>query len=290
MTEYAVIAGLCVLVAIPVLALLGGHMNVRFDGMIPAYQPAQITHANAPSSGGPGPITPSPISPQGQTSGTWINNQALGREVQTAGANGATTVLASQLELLGKQQLEAGQISQAQYTQMLALANQGHRLANMEGLLENVVSGLRSAQDFSDQTVVFEGKEYEVSDLIAQLGFHQSYDDGLLSNPMQSANLANPEMKTFINLYNQVVSSGALENPATQAEVQRLATQIATINDAFVYAAQDLGWDYTIQPEEFTSSAAERIMNLDASTTTHNGSTSICRYGNGQDSGKNCSG
>lgn len=289
-SEYGLIGGILVLITLPVLVLLGSNLNGSFQAMVP--QPSQTAKVTATGNSGfgTGEITV-PVNSSGvPLTGLYYSTQALAKEVQTAGANGATQVLASQLEQLAKQNLEAQKITQEQYGQIIALANQGHRLASLSAILENAAANAVSSDDFMNDSITVDGQEASMADLIYLLGFHQAYSDGLLQDPMQSAHLANPEMKVFIDLYQKVASSGTLADPAVAQEIQRLSIQIATINDALIFAAQDLGWDDTITPMDFTSATASRIANFNASTTTDQHSATICKYGNGQDSGAHCSG
>ncbi len=289
LAEYSLIAGMIVLLAIPALFLLGGNISDMAQSMIapmPKNAKPSLNVASA-ASVAKGNSRHQPTNTLADALGfDAFSSKALAKEIQTAGANGATEVLANRIEQIAQQKLAAGEMTQDQFNRMMALANQGHRLAAMESLVEDAAAKASNPQAFMDQTIVFEGKKYTVADFGYLFGFSQS--GGLLSNPLDSARLAYPEMKTFISMYDQVVASGALTDAATQAEVKKLASDIANINDSVLFAMQDLGWDESIQPSDFTGSAAARVANLDASGKTNQKSGKLCTYGHGKDNGSQC--
>lgn len=289
LAEYSLIAGMIVLLAIPALFLLGGNISDMTQSMIapmPKNAKPSLNVAGA-ASVAKGNSLNQPTNTLADALGfDAFSSKALAKEIQTAGANGATEVLANRIEQIAQQKLAAGEMTQDQFNRMMALANQGHRLAAMESLVEDAAAKASNPQAFMDQTIVFEGKKYTVADFGYLFGFSQS--GGLLSNPLDSARLAYPEMKTFISMYDQVVASGALTDAATQAEVKKLASDIANINDSVLFAMQDLGWDESIQPSDFTGSAAARVANLDASGKTNQKSGKLCTYGHGKDNGSQC--
>lgn len=291
MAEYSLIAASVACLVLPALLFLGGNLNRSMQGMLPAPPlPKQdVGVASVPSQN---PANAAALqSVQLIINGVDLSSsQNLAKEIQTAGANGATAILANRIEQIAQQKLDAGEISPEQYKTLIALANQGHSLGAMEKLVETAAANSSSAQAFMDQKLTFEGKDYSMADFAYQMGFTQAYSEGLLANPLGSANLANPAMKTFISLYDQAVASGALSDPATQAEVKKLASDIANINDSVLFALQDLGWGESITPTDFTASTATRIAGMDASTKTNQNAAGICTAGNGQDTGSQCSG
>lgn len=294
LNEYALITALVVIVSIPAFTLFGRNVQNQFTSMNMVKSPT-ISILNPPSDKtAPSDPTapPSAVTPQapGNTSFTNPSFKEIASSVQTAGANGATNLLANSIEQIAKQQLADGKITQNQYNQLAALANQGHRLADMEALIETAAKDPKIPNNqLFDQDVMFEGKSTTLKNLFDNIGFTQKYSAGLLSNPLESGPLASPETKVFIDLYNQAIASGALSDPAASNQVKLLASQIATISDTLVFAAQDRE-DSTISTSDVTQNMVSRLNSYNGSNITNENSKGICTVGNGSDADGKCSG
>lgn len=288
MTEYSLISVLVLCLGLSALPLLGKNLNVSIQGTVDTLQKPQKQGLEVISTGGNSRIKPPdvliPKSAQLTTNGIDLSSyQSLAKEIQTAGANGTTEIMADRIEVLAHEKLAQGEITQAQYNQLVALANQGHRLGALNKLAEEFVANASPGTNFKDQTVIFDGKRYTLSEFTSLFGFHQPYEEGMLTSPLDAGKFANTEMSTFIRFYDQAVANGALADPATQVEVKKLSADIASINDSVLFALDDLAFEAKIQPQEFTTSIVSRIAGMDAPQSTNQKSAVICNFGHGQD-------
>jgi hypothetical protein len=207
------------------------------------------------------------LTPQEQT----LLEQPLVDKLQTTGANGTTEVLAKQLELLAAQLLADGKITEEQSDAILRLANQGHYIGYLEGLIE---------QSTSQQTpLILNGQTYQPWDLASQLGFIGAGPTTFSNTDLLSSTYASnqePEMAKFIALYQEVVASGAASDPMVASTIQSAATQIASVGEAM---EDTIYWD----------SSGINLNNQLASRVTQMNSAYICTAGNFTDSGLLCS-
>lgn len=292
LTEYSLI-GLCVIgLTIPALVLLSGAMKGQVSGLLSPPDTGSIQAAATGSlKTDPNKSATGTNHPAGPHSA--INIPAslytdLSRSVQTAGANGATKVLANRIATISQEQLAAGKIDQAQFNALMALANQGHHIAQIEKLIETAAAETPQGGDaFRDKMITFDGKQLAIYDLYGDIGFKQDYSEGLLTNPFDTQIESGPEMKQFIALYNQAKASGALNNPAISDELGQLAMQIASIADSMGFAGQDISKNI-LSTSEIKQDIATRLAEFDASGRTNRNSSQICGLGNGEDSGTNC--
>jgi Flp pilus assembly pilin Flp len=286
-TEYALAISLVTVVAFGALSLLGNSLSGQFGQM--ASQPGTTSMLHPPSDSAAGNSTGAgPSSPGNRSGGIHATNistiEEVGKTVETAGANGTTTMLADNLTKLAKEQLAAGLITEAQASTLFKLANQAYHLAEAEAAIEKVAQGKNlSKEAFDSSTVTIDGKQTTVKALLDSLGFSQAYDRGLLADPLNAMDYAHEEMATLLTLYNQAQASGALSNPAIKAQVQASTNQIASIADAFTFAAIDRTLDPAAN-SNLSASIASRLTDFsgNASTATAEHGDDICTVGNGQ--------
>lgn len=293
LNEYGLLGGLLVLAVIPALLLLGGNVTGLFKGLLakPAQAPA-IAATQVNPSGLPAGQSINTQSPAGniQTlttdNGTTVKlyTQAeLNKSVMTSGANGTTTLLAGQIEIIAKQLLDAGEIDAKQYQGIIDLANQGHKIAGIEKLLEDAAALYESdPKAFDSLKIQYEGESYTPLQLGKMLGYEDIYSMQWLSGQNES--------ETLYVMYENLKSSGALEDPVVQSNVEGLVNRINAIADGvqtFMYQT-----DNSTAPvlTEKIQDALATVPDPPASETTHQTSGEICTVGNGQDSGTNCQG
>lgn len=227
--------------------------------------------------------------------------------LETVGSNGTTDILAANLQSIAQQMLAQGKLSEEQYNQLIDLANQGHNLGIMEGLLED--AAIRSNGDknaFKLMPMTYKGQQHTTASLHTTL----SETIGNLENTI-SAQQIDPETKRIFGLYETVTGDnedkgkpifygrdlynfmnsymsasrqGALNDPTVQKVVRDLAMQIKTISVQTAAAA------YYSFDESNTELRLEDFSKNVASNVTHQNSAQICQNGNGtEENGIHCS-
>lgn len=236
--EYALLGVLVLALAIGTLAQLGGGLNVVFSHML-GSSPSQAQDGAVSAAGfdktSSEPValsfTSTPVSPllipdvitQPQSI------QQLTMMVQTTGANGATQTLADSLLHTAGELLAQGEIDESNYSKIVALANQGHRLAEIESAINGAAkqAGNNGGAGFISSQVQLDGKFYSGPDVVR-----------LISN-------ASPDVQNFNNLRNEVLQSITLKDPGQQALISQLSTDILNIANAVAtsgdYISQDGG-------------------------------------------------
>jgi Flp pilus assembly pilin Flp len=166
--------------------------------------------------------------------------------VQTIGANGATSQLAQELQALAKKMKDSGEIDQAEADKILALANQGFRLADLENLVETQSKNAGSTQAFLASSINFNGKTMSMQDVAGIIGYGTPTDltEDIKNDPnyMMSTQYASPETLTFLNLYNDATGVNGIQNQEAKNVVTKLSSEIAYLTDAvsnLIYGASD---------------------------------------------------
>lgn len=306
LSEYTLIGSLITLSAIVGIGLTGNNLSTVFKGLKndlrdqvehTASIRSQLASADIKAGNSPSlpqdPNTPLPTSSTAVNSGlslTMKNGATLdlpnypsdiAKSVYTLGANGTTNILADSIKTIADTQLANGAITQSQYNTLIALANKGHYIANIEETFQTVAASVGDGSAYFDTVVTVNGQRTNIADLSTELGFRNylSYDGSLPSDPLKEP--AYGDAQDFINLYQSVVKSGALNDPAVKAIVTDAAKQIALITGA-VDAARHNFHHGVISSTEFTDNTASMLI--------HNNSSTICTSGQGVDSGIQCAG
>jgi len=138
LTEYSLIALAIAVVSIAALRGMGSTLNISFQDMLGHKQPAITAPVQNPELTS---STQAQIQAQEQAT---ANNQTTGTEttannstVVTVGANGTTESYAQDILTKAQQALASGQITPAEFDMVSQLANKGHEIALIQGLLEN---------------------------------------------------------------------------------------------------------------------------------------------------------
>ncbi len=193
----------------------------------------------------------------------------------TSGANGVTKLLAKQLEVLASQLLSAGKITPEQAGLFQVLANQGHRIARIEQLLESACPNCTTKEQYAQQTVSFEGQTYHLSELAATIGWANSGFQNSFSP--QTPDLSK-ELSSFATALNDLQRSGALQDPDVQKQTDTLVTEIANLSESVEDNVTRLSVGLSSTP--LNKSLASDISNYD--------SMGICQSGKATDNGKHC--
>lgn len=184
---------------------------------------------------------------------------------QAVGANGNTETYAKKIMDQAKQSLASGNLTQEEYNIIVNLANKGHAIGQIQGLLQGALNQSGGNFDtYNNAQLNFNGKSYTPSELQALLQSNTT-DFGSLKQQASALNgvLYDPAMLQTISdsgnaIQNNSVLSQQVNNDAT-ANTGSIAQQ---------YEAGTLG---------------------KLSDDTHGESGTICVTGNAQDSGTNCS-
>jgi hypothetical protein len=276
--EYSLIGSLIALGC--VAGLLGAGKN--FAAMISGLKTEMSAHNQlAAAASKKAAILSSTTSPSGTSSVSTLLNltpqeqalleQPLAEKLQTTGANGTTELLAKQLEVVAAELLAEGKITEAQSNTILSLANQGHHLAELEGMVEQAVASQQG-------TITMNGQTDDLHTFVSQFAFsdlgpHQfSGNTDILSS--NYAAYQEPEMAKFVSLYQEVIASGAASDPLVASTIRSAATQIASIAES---------------TEDSIFGGVQSDFNLAlASRATQMNSAYICTAGNFSDNGLLC--
>lgn len=206
----------------------------------------------------------------------------LSTKLQTTGANGSTELFSQQIALSAQQMLDAGKIDQNQYDLLMKLANQGHQMAQIEGMIADAVQ--YAGGDLSklkSLTYSFNGQNYTAIELSHLIGFVVSSDsqtDLLAQDPSS----AGSELSNFMSLYNQALNSGIVSTPELQSTVNSAAYQIASLGEI----TEENLWRFSADKTNLTS--ATDLNNASAESATHINSGKICAAGDFLDNGVLC--
>jgi len=308
LAEYVLIAFVVLIASIPLVNIVGGSVEgvlgqilggMNQSVLAQAPNPAPLTPGGTPSTppttgGNPNPGVPtSPPSPPttgapGDMTMTLKDGTVLSLKnyledsksvVETTGTNGATMEILAQLDAMIAQLSKLPNVDPEQINRLQALANQGHKLADIEAAVAKAYTEVGSSDELATWTTTIQGQTYTGAQLTQVIGFWNptgSMGDGPqdLTNPL-STQWAQSETAAFINLYNDAKASGALSDPAIDALVTDAASKISYLTEITEHGA-------IVLPDE-ASLYANMASNM---SDTH--STNICSAGGGTDSGVAC--
>jgi len=285
LSEYGLVCALVGVAAVGGLVLLGGSLD---DALKNIWGQPSALQFSATASGNSGTSANSshPAPGMQEVTITLENGKTitlpqypadLGRTVQTIGVNGSTDLLAQNMKAMADAMLAAGEITPEQANGLIRLANQGHRIAEMEKAWEAAAAN-GPADSASDPIISFEGKMYTPDEFSTMTGYYtqQKVEVRDFSNEPTIG-----ELKTFQDLYKTVQNSGVLSEPSVQATVLDLFSQIAFLQESSNYTGDSVFRGET-PPTEMTKKIA--------SDTNDKFSAGICDTGKGKDSGVQCSG
>lgn len=316
LAEYVVIGGV-LLVAMLAVTGFSGELNGWFlglrDNMLgnvtasanaskvssQVAQAAMIQNAAGQSAqaGDPAAQTP-PSGSFSVPSGTANIKEVL----QTAGANGTTSLLLANIESAVPKLLADGKITPDQANQLSQLAKLGHQMAAIEKLLEDAAANCQgcTGTTYRNLQINYNGNNYTPLQLAQELQL-----DGSSGNliPVNSGSL----IDQFTTLQDKAIKT--ISDPAAQQFLGGLSNQIALIADATDGSVDDMG-SLGNTPANFNSYVADVATNesignglpdtapvvqiSDSNTgsqVTKADSTTICKAsGSGATNGNACAG
>lgn len=281
LTEYAFGASFVVVACIASMALV----SMNFKNLVALVREDMRTHQQAPiaallvQQGGMnsvgGPLSNEQLS---------VLESDLATKIQTTGANGSTVILAQQLASVAEMLLAEGKITQDQYNVLMALSNQGHKMAETQGMIEDA---LRLAggdfNKFNNMKFNVDGQTYTGMELARMVGFEGPKPvDFQNTNILETVSGSGSQMSKFLDLYNQALSTGALSDPIVKATVDSASTQIASIGET----TEDAIWQFSIDYIQLSNEAD--FAKVTGEHATQMNSSKICKAGNFKDNGVLC--
>lgn len=297
MIEYLLPAALVTVLVFASLPILGESFRQAL--VVPQGEGAlQNKNLSMRTYGNVDPQTRFNFETEAGTSNTGSNArlESLKEDIETLGGNGTTNKLLAELEDSTRKLLAEGKITPEQANQLQILANKGHRLAELQKLIEQAAD--RAGDNihvFDKSKVLFEGKAISMARATASLTYNnestktsETYElvrnlDPKLREQFgistEYTSIGRPLME-FFQAFGKAQDAGALNNPEAQAIVTGLAKDIAglTLNVANTSARIYLVKEFT--PAEFRKQQASNL--------THSDSAAICTTGGSEDNGRFC--
>jgi len=196
--------------------------------------------------------------------------------------------LANQISDAAALLLQQGKITQSQFDILMQLANQGHEIAQIEGLIQNAIMASNGDLNlYNNLSIVFNGQTYTPAQLAGMIGIYSRGPQDFTTSTVLDTFSANdphvePELSSFISLYNQAVSSGALSDPIALSTINSASEQIASLGEV----SEETSWQYGSGNTPVDSA---NLTTIQAQTATTMDSGNICRVGSFQDNGVLCS-
>jgi Flp pilus assembly pilin Flp len=320
LTEYGLVGGLVVIAVVTAVMLLGSRGEESLSRSHEAlfgqaesgglHQTAALLSQSSVLVPGATTLT---LTLQDGTVITLDNYPAnLGRAIETVGADGTTDMLAANLRTLARQLRDQGKITEAEYNQLADLANQGHRLAEIQRLIEGAAT--RAGGDkaaFNSQQIMFEGRgPYNALELALLVGgstrlpgntelgavgaeipqavrdtFEQYRPQAFasLNNNLQDFRIGT-EFQKLIQSKLAVDQGAYMRDPALRTVVDHLFGQIFQTSHTFT---QVVGLTTNIGGE-FEQYSPRALNQMTASTVNDTHSRSLCAAGGGVDTGVRC--
>lgn len=265
LVEYCICGGTVLLACVVGITLFSGNLGSWFellkqDMKRNAQVTAQATAEQQQSVSGSGTITEAQAE-AALSAGEDPQAEGSDQVVSVSGANGGT-VEAYVSDILGKakQSLDAGNLTQDEYNVIMKMANKGHDIAAIQGLLEgafNQSQGNSSA--YANTSLSFNGQTYTPAQLNAILETNISDFSSLKAQASTQIGVLYD-----VNLLSTIDTSGA-----------------HIINNGFSSMQQNQTAASFIQYQN------EGVAG--GSASTHQESATVCTAGSYQDSGTQCS-
>lgn len=223
----------------------------------------------------------------------------LRQYIEVVGSDGTTEMIVANLRLLMAQLKDAEKIDEVQFNKLSALADQGHRLAEILKTLKQAAQSANGNKTAYDQAMpMFEGRPTTVPWLTQALGgpsplsLECNCGNGSISLVSQEtlayfgwSSAGNPsigpEMAAFLNAYQGALDSGALKDPAIETIVHQLTLDIRDLSTNTGTSS----WN-AYHPDGKSNPAS--LEKTTADQYAHGDSSNICSTGGGQDTGTYC--
>jgi hypothetical protein len=218
------------------------------------------------------------------------NTGSMEALVETAGASGTTNVLLESLINAASLQLQGGKISQASYDQIINLSNKGHRLADVQGLVEKTFAQCNGDltcyktayveyENFTHLLVNLDDMTANTHQYTEQASSMTTVNGGKLGAThmlLQPSGHGNWWMKDFLTQW-ETVQGELSGNAELKAMVDRLSLEIAVVNGTASIAINNFQSGearHAIQVGALNASVAEAVSRYN--------SQKICETGQGK--------
>jgi hypothetical protein len=175
LTEYSLIALAIAVVSITALMGMGKTLNISFQDML-GHKQAPVAAVTAPvqnpqlTSTAQAQIQAQQQAATGNQTTTGMQSAPNNSTVVTVGANGTTESYAQDILTKAQQALASGQITPAEFDIVSQLANKGHEIALIQGLLENAFQQSNgNSTVYANTPLPFNGQIYTPAQLNAVL-------------------------------------------------------------------------------------------------------------------------
>lgn len=235
--------------------------------------------------------------------------RSLSQSIETVGTDGTTTLLADNILSLAKQLLEKEEITQEQFNNLSDMANQAHRMGELQSLVKQAASDANGDREkflgmklsygpFSgmkpDEISFLAGRTHQggginpslvnsvPEDLQATL-LH--YEPSLLAFNERAYQWSDikvgPEMLQFLQFSKAANDSGALKNPAVKQFVDLMAGDVFSVANNFNFQTSSISTFEDYNPAQLEQNMADSY--------THHDAMAICSAGGTEDTGVYCS-
>jgi Flp pilus assembly pilin Flp len=196
--EYGVVGMLVVATVVGVLMGVGGNLNAWFAGLKQDMRQTANAAENQARVVEQGRLAATVVESARQAAQNTASNSAnlvlesvSDQAPQTVGARG-TEALSQEIRQLANKYLATGNLSPADHDLVTQVANKGHEIAVLQGLLEGARrdSG-GSAQTYNNYRFNFNGQQYSPDALMGVLGSTITEFQGLKSQAQASLNVKN---------------------------------------------------------------------------------------------------
>jgi polyhydroxyalkanoate synthesis regulator phasin len=278
-SEYAMVPGLILVVSFVSMMSLGDHLNrlalKAKEGLERGIETAETIKSTLATSGTSS--QQNTVATQDSIMASMVSEDLAG-SVMTLGANGTASLLTQQLEALTSNLLQQGDLTDAQHSSLVKLANLGHLTAEVAQKVEEAAKNSRTLADYKAQTTEYRGVVFSMYMLGNQLGLSSGYtvEDVMAGKAITAGRL----VLDLYQAWDEVKKNGTLNNPEVKLQVEKLVRNIVTIEEAVSKARMEV-WNGKAPPQSLNSSIASQVIDIK--------SAQICTTGNNTDTGTQCS-
>jgi Flp pilus assembly pilin Flp len=191
LTEYAVIGAVLLVVSLGGVQLMGGNLTGWFgalhknmdDTTKKSVETQGVQKQKAAEQMAAAAASAAPIAVGNQGPPSLALTAATippSKPVNVVGSNGTTSAYANQIIDKAKESLAKGAISQGEYDLIMRLANKGHDIAAIQGLMENAYNQTKgNPSAYANTRLTFNGQSYTPAELNAILEGNVSEFSGL---------------------------------------------------------------------------------------------------------------
>lgn len=175
LAEYGLIGALVLLSSIGVLLVLGGNLNDVFglskNGMDSKIQAAHAAGSTSLNVNSVAASTSDPMLNNEPVITAGSNGESMGNSIiVTAGSNGDSMSSVNSIQAAAQAAFASGNLTQEQFDTLKGMANKGHEIAELEGLIRNArLYANGNAELYQSTRFPYQGGSYTVGELVSKL-------------------------------------------------------------------------------------------------------------------------